>query len=75
MKYFLEGTVLGASSDRDTPDPIPNSAVKPISADGSPMGKSKSVPRTVLFKNSNNDSLYKAVFCYAKSSAKSSDVL
>lgn len=31
----LEGSVSGASSDRATPDPIPNSAVKPVSADGS----------------------------------------
>lgn len=61
----MEGTVLGAFSDRDTPDPIPNSAVKPISADGSLLGKSKSVPRTVFFKKNDNDSLYKAVFCYS----------
>ncbi len=26
--------ILGASSDRVTPDPIPNSVVKPVSADG-----------------------------------------
>ena len=31
----LQAIVLGVFSDRVTPDPIPNSAVKPVSADGS----------------------------------------
>ena len=31
------------SSDRVTPVPIPNTEVKPISADGSPLGESRSV--------------------------------
>lgn len=31
----MEGSVSGAFSDRDTPVPIPNTAVKPICADGS----------------------------------------
>ena len=41
--------VLGASGEAETPDPIPNSAVKRFSADGSlaSRDKSKSVPRTM----------------------------
>ncbi len=35
IRQYLERIVSGASSDRVTPDPIPNSAVKPVSADGS----------------------------------------
>ncbi len=31
----LEGSVSGAFSDRVTPVPIPNTAVKPVRADGS----------------------------------------
>ena len=34
-RHPLEGSVSGAFSGRVTPDPIPNSAVKPICADGS----------------------------------------
>ena len=35
---------VGTSSNRDTPDPISNSEVKPVSADDSPLGESRSVP-------------------------------
>ena len=50
-KFLLsDGTfkfiILGASSEVGTPDPIPNSAVKHFSADGSSLlSESKSVPR------------------------------
>ncbi len=33
---FLQTIILGVFSGRVTPDSIPNSAVKPVSADGSP---------------------------------------
>ena len=36
---------LGASSGGGPPDPISNSEVKPASADGSPLGESRSAPR------------------------------
>lgn len=39
--------VSGVFSDEDTPDPIPNSAVKLVSADGSLLGKSRSAPGTM----------------------------
>ena len=35
MYFRFEKRVLGASSKVETPDPIPNSAVKRFSADGS----------------------------------------
>ena len=35
---LVECSVPSVSSDRATPDPIPNSAVKPVSADDTPSG-------------------------------------
>lgn len=52
MLFFRIGIISGGYSDGVTPDPIPNSEVKPIRADGTwTVGsrKSRSLPDYILF--------------------------
>ena len=44
--------VLGASCEEETPLSISNRAVKLLSADGTSMRESRSVPRTISFTRS-----------------------
>ena len=57
MKKYRQGKVenkiLGASSEVETPLPIPNRAVKHFSADGTSMRESRPVPRILVFTNAN----------------------
>jgi hypothetical protein len=63
---FFECIVLGVSSGKATPDPIPNSAVKLASPDGSYLfSESRTMPRTMYLK------LFKMVlFCFSEKYVK-----
>lgn len=43
-RVFLTTGLLGAFSDEATPVPIPNTAVKLVSGDDTPLGESSTVP-------------------------------
>lgn len=52
---------LGASGERVTPDPFPNSAVKPLCADDTPCGESRQAPG-LFIQNKKPLLIFKAVF-------------
>ena len=53
---------LGVFSERVTPDPFPNSVVKPLCADDTPCGESRQTPGPCI--QNKNRRIFPMVFLY-----------